>query len=102
MNKPYLNYQLVLNVSIDPHGTTPDELQRVLHEVVQDAVNNGTLTGETEATVEHYDYSVKLKRYPKKVVIDHARKMNTKPNAKKMAWLDIRPYITTPPRSVKS
>ncbi len=36
--------------------------------------------------------SVKLRRYPKKVVIAHARKMNTKANARKMAWLDSGPY----------
>lgn len=33
-----------------------------------------------------------LKRYPKKVVIAHARKQNTKANARKMAWLDSGPY----------
>lgn len=95
MSRKHLEYQLVLNVSFDPQGTTPAELERNLHQVIRDSVNNGTLTGETPATVEHYDYSVKqrtLRRYPKKVVIAHARKMNTKANAKKMAWLDSGPY----------
>lgn len=95
MSRKHLEYQLVLNVSFDPQGTTPAELERNLHQVIRDSVNNGTLTGETPATVEHYDYSVKqrtLKRYPKKVVIAHARKQNTKANARKMAWLDSGPY----------
>jgi hypothetical protein len=35
----------------------------------------------------------KLKRYPKKVVIAHARKMNTKRNARAMAWIDSGNYI---------
>ncbi len=92
--RPKLKYQLVLNVEFDPQGTTPAELEANLHQVIKDSVNNGTLTGETPATVEHYDYSVKrkLNRYPKKVVIAHARKMNTKANARKMAWLDSGPY----------
>jgi hypothetical protein len=61
MTRNLLTYQLVLNVSFDPQGTTPSELEHNLHQVVKDAVNNGTLTGETPATVEHYDYSVKQK-----------------------------------------
>lgn len=94
MSRKYLSYQLVLNVEFDPQGTTPAELEANLHQVVRDSVNNGTLTGETPATVETYNYSVtrKLNRYPKKVVIAHARKMNTKANARKLAWVDSGPY----------
>ena len=87
--------RLVLDVKFDPQGVTTKGLKHHVHQVIRDAVNNGTLTGDTPATVEWYDYSVKevgLRRYPKKVVIAHARKMNTKANAKKMAWLDSGPY----------
>ena len=31
----------------------------VKYQVIKDAVNNGTLTGETPATVEGYNFSVK-------------------------------------------
>jgi hypothetical protein len=54
-----VKYRLTLNVEIDPCGTPTDVLEHNLNQVIQDAVNNGTLTGETEATVEHYAYSVK-------------------------------------------
>lgn len=64
-DKP-LKYRLVLTVEFDPQGTTPSDLKHNLHQVVRDAVNNGTLTGETPATVEEYGYSVKLVRPPKK------------------------------------
>ena len=95
-----LKYQLVLDVEFDPQGTTPAELERNLHQVVRDSVNNGTLTGETPATVEHYDYSVKrkLNRYPKDVVIAHARKMNTKANARKLMAVDSGHYTVSKPR----
>jgi hypothetical protein len=39
----------------------------------------------------------KLKRFPRKEVIKYARKMNTKANAKTMAWIDEGPYTVTKP-----
>ena len=39
----------------------------------------------------------KLKRYPKEVVIAHARKMNTQCNARAMGWLDSGPYKVSKP-----
>ena len=57
-----LKYRLTLDVEIDPQGTSPDDLKWNLKQVVNNAVNNGTLTAETPATVEKYDYSVKQLR----------------------------------------
>jgi len=57
-NKP-LKYRLTLTVTFAPNGTDPRDLKHNLHQVVRDAMNNGTLTGETPATVEGYEYSVK-------------------------------------------
>ena len=54
-----MNYRLTLDVEFDPQGTTPADLKANLFQVVKDAMNNGTLTGETPATVEHYAFSVK-------------------------------------------
>jgi len=54
-----VKYRLTLDVEFDPQGTQPAELRRHMMQVVNDAVNNGTLTGETPATVEGYDFSVK-------------------------------------------
>lgn len=60
-------YQLVLDVSFNPHGTPEEKLEWNLRQIVHDAVNNGTLTEETEATVERYSYLVKKsKSSPKK------------------------------------
>lgn len=53
-----LKYRLTLDVDFDPQGTTKKQLERNLNQVIKDAVNNGTLTGETEATVEHYSFTV--------------------------------------------
>jgi hypothetical protein len=57
-----LKYRLTLDVEFDPQGTDPRDLEHNLYQVVRDAVNNGTLSGETSATVEEYDYSVKKVR----------------------------------------
>lgn len=54
-----MKFRLVLDVEFDPQGATSAELKHNLHQVVRDAVNNGTLTGELPATVERYNYSVK-------------------------------------------
>jgi len=53
------SYRLTLDVEIDPNGETPDHIERQLHRVVSNAVNNGLLTGNTSATVERYEYSIK-------------------------------------------
>ena len=52
-------FRLTLDVTFDPQGVGGVELRRHLMQVVRDAVNNGTLSGETPATVEGYDFSVK-------------------------------------------
>ena len=62
------HFRLVLNVSIDPQGETTLNLDRQLHRVVSNAVNNGLLTGNTPATVETYDYSIKQVRSVKKSI----------------------------------
>jgi len=51
-------FQLTLNVAFDPNGTTPAELKANLLQVIKDATSNGTLTGETPATVKQYAVSV--------------------------------------------
>ena len=53
-----ITFRLTLDVEIDPCGVSPLDLKRNLFQVVKDAVNNGTLTGETPATVEKYSYTV--------------------------------------------
>lgn len=50
--------RLILDVEFDPQGESVDTLKRNLSQVVRDAANNGTLTGETAATVEKYTFSV--------------------------------------------
>lgn len=54
-----LKYRLILDVEFDPQGTSPEDLRRNLSQVIQDAVNNGTLTRATPATMEKYNYSVR-------------------------------------------
>ena len=62
MTKDNIKLRLTLDLEIDPQGTGIDELKDHLYRVVRDSVNNGTLTGETTATVEHYTASVKQLR----------------------------------------
>jgi hypothetical protein len=57
-----INLCLTLNVEFDPQGVGEVELRKHLAQVVRDAVNNGTLTGETPATVENYDFSITKNR----------------------------------------
>lgn len=59
-------FRLILDVEIDPQGVPPVDLKHNLHHVVQDAMHNGTLTGETPATVELYKYTIKEVRPRKK------------------------------------
>lgn len=61
-----MKFRLILDTEFDPCGCTPEDLRRNLNQVVRDAVNNGTLTGSLPATVESYNYSVKLIRPPKR------------------------------------
>jgi hypothetical protein len=57
-----IKLRLTLDVEFDPQGMTVDRLKDHLYRVVRDATNNGTLTGDTPATVEHYTASVKQLR----------------------------------------
>ena len=52
-------FRLTLDVTFDTQGVGGVELRRHMMQVVRDAVINGTLTGDTPATVEDYDFSVK-------------------------------------------
>ena len=53
-----IKLRLTLDVEFDPQGETSEALKRRMFQVVKDATNNGTLTGDSGATVEHYAVSV--------------------------------------------
>jgi len=61
-----INLRLTLDVDFDPQGVSRDELIRNLNNVVSQAANNGTLTGDTPATVESYGFKVTKRRSVKK------------------------------------
>lgn len=54
-----LNLQLTLDVTYITRGVSERELKENLEQMVRDALNNGTLTGETEAEVD--DWKLKIK-----------------------------------------
>jgi len=54
--------RLTLDVDFDPQGMSTDDLKRNLTRVVHDATNNGTLTGDSPATVEKYNFKVTERR----------------------------------------
>ena len=53
-----VRFQLVVDVEYDPNGVDPDVLQHNLTHMVDTAVGNGALTGDTAATVENWHYNV--------------------------------------------
>ena len=57
-NMKTIKFKLTLEVEFDPQGTPAVDLERHLYQVVKDATSNGTLTGDTPATVEHYSCAV--------------------------------------------
>jgi hypothetical protein len=56
------SFQLVLDVTYVTHGVSERALKENLEQMVQDAVNNGTLTGETAAEV--WVWSLQIKKSP--------------------------------------
>lgn len=63
-NKP-LKVRLVLRATIDPRGESVTDIQHRFEQVVRDAVSNGTLTGDSPATLKRHDYYVEIVK-PKK------------------------------------
>ena len=53
-----IKLRLTLDVEFNPIGETLPVLKMNMGQVVADAVNNGTLTGESPATVENYSWNV--------------------------------------------
>jgi len=52
-------FRLTLFVTIDPQGESDKDIERRLAQVVRDAVNNGTLTGDSPSTVENWSCEIK-------------------------------------------
>lgn len=53
-----LHFRLTLDVTIDPQGVDAAEFRHRIKQIVKDAAGNGTITGETPATVLSYRYAV--------------------------------------------
>jgi hypothetical protein len=53
------HFRLILNVKIDPQGETKEAIEDRMGRIVMDALNNGTLTGDSPSTVEWYDFKIK-------------------------------------------
>jgi hypothetical protein len=51
-------FQLVLDVTYNDNGVPENDLRRMLGNVVTHAIDEGLLTGNTEAEVEEYSYRV--------------------------------------------
>ena len=64
--------RLTLNLDLNPQGESVNTLKYGLNRVIQTAIDNGTLTGETEATVEHYSFTVTERRGKKHSVNEDA------------------------------
>lgn len=53
---------LTLDVTINPHGETRVNLMDSLAEVARRGVNDGTLLGDSEATLERFKITVKARK----------------------------------------
>ena len=94
-----LKFRLTLDVTFHPQGTHPDDLRRRMQQVVIDATNNGTLTGETPAIVEEYDFTVKRVLPPKKgrrCSISVSKNMQHMGNCKNLATHKVLSYGQEP------
>lgn len=72
--------RLILDVDINPQGTEFAALRENILDVVRQAVNNGTLTNDTPATVERYNFKVIQRRnsYGKPIKKYHPKKRSVK------------------------
>jgi hypothetical protein len=59
-----VQYRLTLDVTFDLQDTTEREMEHVLRQSVRHLVKEGLLTGETSATVEDYDFTLKRLESP--------------------------------------
>lgn len=50
-----------MEMDVDLNGASIDDIKRNLNQVMRDATNNGTLTGNTPATIEGFSFIVKYK-----------------------------------------
>jgi|FAXJ01.1.fsa_nt_gi hypothetical protein len=57
-----IKLRLTLDVDINPHGMSADQLKDKLYQTVRYAIASGLLTDGTLAAVEHYTASVKQLR----------------------------------------
>ena len=51
-------FQLVLDVTYNDNGVPENDLRQMLGNVIMHAIDEGLLTGNTEAEVEEYSYRV--------------------------------------------
>jgi len=66
MKNKFLKLRLTLDVDLDPQGVSRKDLEYQLRQVITEASINGTLTGETAATVERYSVTITGRRPRKK------------------------------------
>ena len=57
-NMKTLKLRLTLDVEIDPQGLTADDCKQYITRMVNHGIANGLLTGDSPATVEHYNFKV--------------------------------------------
>jgi len=93
-----IKYRLVLDVDFDPQGNKRPflgsnrvlrkDLKHNLYRIMREALNNGTLTGETDAVVDTYKFSVKERRQRKKksTYVRGINELQTKQGFPKWIW----------------
>ncbi len=53
-----MKLQLILTVDVEPCGESEADMKRRMEQVATDALNRGTITGESPAYVEEYHIDV--------------------------------------------
>ena len=54
-----INLEMNVKLTLDPNGSSTQDLIACCHQAMRDALNRGTFTEGLPATVETYSYSVK-------------------------------------------
>jgi hypothetical protein len=67
-----LKLRLVLNLEFDPHGGSVVYLKDRIHDMIHQAADYGTFTGESNAELKNYSYS--LTKSPAKKTVQGKRK----------------------------
>ena len=67
-----IKLRLTLDVTIDPQSLTAKECKDYITRMINHGIANGLLTGDSDATVEHYNFKITTRRPKRKAKSNNA------------------------------